>query len=665
MCKGKLDRRLPTQALARRRLPLWPFVFAPSMCMAGTDLTDLNLEQLLQMTVVGASKYEQKQSEVAAAVSIITREEIKAFGWHTLADALASLPGLYTTYDRQYNYLGTRGFGVPGDLNTRTLVMVNGNRLNDPTFDSGPVGASLPLDMDLVERIEYIPGPGGAVYGQNAMFGVVNVITRTAASVNGVELAASYQEPQAEGEIRATWGKQLDNGLNMLISMSGMNARGQDLFFNYGASGISGVATGLDGERNRQLFANVTRGPWSFDLMYSNHTKDDPTGAYLSDPLVPGQFQGDGYTVGQLTYQNSFAADALQVSGRLFSGQERYTSMLSYGTRYSSTPAVGDWVGAEVRLLWTGIAGHKLMLGLETQDNTRQDEYIINFANPADNISIPESGHRIGVYVQDEWQLTRSVSSTLGARVDQNNVTGTTVSPRVAFIWEPSPVSTLKALYGRAYRAPNVFERDYSDNVTQTSNPSLQGESIDTLELVADYRASPVLNLRASVYEWTMEHLITLGIDPVTGLSQYQSGETDHARGIELSADRTWEQGARLRGSVSIQNVDRSGGTPLVNSPQVLGKLNFSAPLHWAGLRLSYEAQYDSSRLTLNGTSVGGYMISNVRLSTDALAKGLDVSLGIYNAFDRHYAEPAAYTNWQNVLQQDGRSVQLKLNYAF
>jgi outer membrane receptor protein involved in Fe transport len=58
-------------------------------------------------------------------------------------------------------------------------------------------------------------------------------------------------------------------------------------------------------------------------------------------------------------------------------------------------------------------------------------------------------------------------------------------------------------------------------------------------------------------------------------------------------------------------------------------------------------------------------MISNVRLSTDALAKGLDVSLGIYNAFDRHYAEPAAYTNWQNVLQQDGRSVQLKLTYAF
>ena len=61
--------------------------------------------------------------------------------------------------------MGARGFGLPGDVNTRLLVTINGNRVNDPTFDQGPFGQTFPLDLDLVERIEFIPGPGGAVYG--------------------------------------------------------------------------------------------------------------------------------------------------------------------------------------------------------------------------------------------------------------------------------------------------------------------------------------------------------------------------------------------------------------------------------------------------------------------------------------------------------------------
>ena len=90
------------------------------------DLTALSLEQLLGISIVGASKYEQKQGDVAASVSVITRQEIKTFGWRTLDEALASLPGVHTTYDRQYSYLGMRGFGLPGDYNSRALVTING-----------------------------------------------------------------------------------------------------------------------------------------------------------------------------------------------------------------------------------------------------------------------------------------------------------------------------------------------------------------------------------------------------------------------------------------------------------------------------------------------------------------------------------------------------------
>ena len=172
-----VGRRARTLSALLFCLPL--LAISPKVAAAVADITQMSLEQLLDITIIGASKYEQKQDEVAASVSVITRNEIKAFGWRTLDEALASLPGIHTTYDRQYTYLGTRGFGLPGDFNTRVLLTINGNRVNDAVYDQAFFGRAFPLDLDLIERIEFISGPGGAVYGQNALFGVVNVVTRS------------------------------------------------------------------------------------------------------------------------------------------------------------------------------------------------------------------------------------------------------------------------------------------------------------------------------------------------------------------------------------------------------------------------------------------------------------------------------------------------------
>ena len=631
---------------------------------AGHDLTTLSLEQLMNLTVVGASKYEQKQSEVAAAVSIITRDEIRAFGWRTLDQALASLPGIHSTYDRQYSHVSARGFGMPGDMNTRMLVTINGNRINDIIFDTGPTGRDFPLDLDLIERIEFIPGPGSAVYGQNAMFGVVNVITRSGAEVAGVEVAGGGQYPQRSGEGRFTFGRRLDNGVDMLVSASGLHALDEDRFFSFGKSGISGVAYGLDGERDKEFFSRIARGPWSFEFVYGDRRKDDPSGVYVSDPLVPGQYQGDRYTLAQWQYQDSLRDDTLQVLARLFVGQNRYSSTLSYGTPFDF-PAVGEWHGGELRLLSTTLKNHKLMVGLEVQETTRNDQSINDLANPANSLLISSPGNRSGLYGQDEWRISETITATLGLRLDKNDTTGSKTSPRVALIWQASPGTTWKALAGRAHRAPNANERDYYDNLALVANPALQGETINTLELVADHRVGRDLNLRGSVYRWTMRDLIMPGIDPVTGLTQFQSGDTVDARGVELSADKTWRGGSRLRGSLSFQQAGYANGTRLVNSPTWLGKLNFSAPLAVAGLRLGYEFQYDSARLTLDGSKLEGYALSHIHLGTDQLAKGLELGLSIRNLFDRRYAQPGARTNWQNALEQDGRSVYLQAIYKF
>ena len=636
----------------------------PSHANSSGDLTALSLEQLLDVSIVGASKYEQKQSEVAAAVSVITRQEIKAFGWRTLDEALASLPGIHTTYDRQYSYLGVRGFGLPGDLTARVLITIDGNRVNDPTYDGGPVGRELPVDLDLIERIEFIPGPGGAVYGQNAMFGVVNLVTRRGADVDGAELAFARQNPQRLWEGRASWGRRLGNGVDLLLSVSGMNARGQDRFYEYGTSGVSGVATGMDAERDRELFARVAGGAWAFELVHGDRRKKDPTAAFFNDPLVPTAPFKDSSTLAQLQYQNRYVDDTLQLSARLFMGRYRYDGIFSYGTWFGF-PAQGDWRGTEWRVVSSAFAGHKLMVGLEAQDNVRTDQAVLDLADPANDLHIARSGYRVGLYAQDEWRLADTLVATLGLRVDRNNLTGTKASPRAALIWQAGPDTAVKALYGRAHRAPNAYESEYSDRFSQVANPALHGERVDTLELVADQRVGRDLVLRASVYQWTTRDLVTLGIDPASGLSQFQSGQAVKARGMELSADKTWGNGARVRGSVSLQDAAYANGDSLLNSPKLLGKLNLSGPLPWAGLRAGYELRFDSRRQSRDGSMLGGYALSNLHLSTEALATGLELSLGVFNLFDKRYSHPAAESNWQNALDQDGRSVRARLLYRF
>jgi outer membrane receptor protein involved in Fe transport len=275
------------------------------------------------------------------------------------------------------------------------------------------------------------------------------------------------------------------------------------------------------------------------------------------------------------------------------------------------------------------------------------------------------SGWRTGLFAQDEWALSESLSATLGLRVDRNNVTGTALSPRAALVWRATGDLIVKTLFGRAHRAPNVYEHDYDDGVTLIANPALRGETINTLEFVTDYRVDRELAVRGSVYRWTMNGLVTQGIEPISGLVQYQSGESVTARGVELSADKTWPWGGRLRGSVSLQHAEFTSGIALENSPRALAKLNFSSPLGGTGLRLACELFHASARRDTTGGELSGYMVSNLTLLAERLAPGLEGSLTAYNLFDARYQHPGSRNNWQNGLEQDGRSLRAKLVYRY
>ena len=112
-------------------------------------LADKSLEDLMAVevgTVFGAARREQRVTEAPSSVTIVTAEDIRTFGWRTLADALSSVRGFYVTNDRNYTYVGVRGFGRPSDYNNRVLVLVNGHRYNDNVYDQALIGNEFPVD---------------------------------------------------------------------------------------------------------------------------------------------------------------------------------------------------------------------------------------------------------------------------------------------------------------------------------------------------------------------------------------------------------------------------------------------------------------------------------------------------------------------------------------
>src|SRR5262245_34482925 len=182
---------------------------------------DLSIEQLgnIEVPIVeAASKYKQKTTEAPSSVTIITSDEIKKQGYRTLADLLRNVPGLYVSYDRLYSFLGIRGFNL-GDYNNRVLLLVNGHRINNSLSDGAFIGTEFILDVDLIDRVEIIRGPGSSLYGANAFFGVINVITRKGRDMGGHGAEASGEAESYDSyKGRVTYGKNFQNGLEVLLS---------------------------------------------------------------------------------------------------------------------------------------------------------------------------------------------------------------------------------------------------------------------------------------------------------------------------------------------------------------------------------------------------------------------------------------------------------------
>lgn len=601
----------------RRLAPLcWLALAASAQAQSSPDLTQLPLEQLLDTEVVGAARFARQITDAASAVSVLTAQDIQALGLRTLGEVLDQMRGLHLTTDLDYVYLGARGIGGPGAYAGRVLMLVDGIAAVDNLFDQVFLGQDGLLDPALIERIEYAPGAGSAMYGNNAFLGVINIVTRRGRDLDGVEAALAAGSNQ-DRQARLSAGRRLDDGREWLASVT---LRRND---SVPTSEVGHLP--LPGQANALSY--FFKGQWddlNLQALGSRRTvqRDYPWG--------PGSdSHTDGGDVIALGHEHAWD-NGWRTLLRGAWGAQEYQYHLTWppaddyaGGLWSN----GRWWGLESQAGYVGWTDHRLALGLRLRADP-----VLRYRE-ADNqgVWLQDSMRRksLSVSAEDEWTLTPDWRLTLGLRGDRRTHVDWTASPHAALVWWATPDWQFKASLGRAARFASAAEEGFGDA------PQTHAERALHRELSTEYRRND-LRLLASVYRSSVRQLIW----PDPQIDQLSS------HGLELEGEWQW-QGLRLRASQVVQHSSNNLGEGLAYAPRHIGKLQLSVPLGSERWRLSSAVRHTGAyRTASSGTVPTSTRIDLTLLGLKAVA-GLDLTVGWRNVgnspehtLDEYYSTP-------------------------
>jgi outer membrane receptor protein involved in Fe transport len=657
------------------------------------DLTSLPFEKLTQTDVITASKLAKQVSDSPSAVSIVTADDIRTFGYRSLAEVINSMRGLYTTFDRRYEYLGGRGFGAPGDYVGRIMVLIDGSATQDNLYNQAYIDNSGLVDLELIERVEYVPGTGSVTYGNNALLGIINVITKKGADFNSAQVAGDIASFGSHKQ-RISVGKKLDNGLDMLFSASWLKSDGQNLHFPYfdTAKENKGWAVNQDFEEARRLFGKVEFEGLSLQVASVTRTKASPL------PKRENAFNRIYHLVDEnnlvsAKYEFNLSNDFKSVS-RLYYGRYEDRALREYGEinpaeQFVKNQSIGQWWGLDQKFALTRIVGHTIVFGAEYRDDFQQEFSPValnaKFEEQFRLYKYPYTNRTYSLYATDEFTISESLSANVGLRYDKPNAVDCSVdpcirfahkaafSPRMALVYQADTATTVKASYSRAFRLPSPYDIS-SSNQSDLVKP----EQVSATELVLLHDVNPQLRFTGSIYH------------SILADQQYRSSTTgeriyvgrSRTKGLELQLDQSWTNDIRLRASASWQDATDPEGLTLVNSPRTLAKFNLSWPAMDSAIRMGLEAQYLGRRITKElrddelivvrpGRPLGGITLANLTFSSAQRWNGVGASFSIKNALNRQYEVPASIVRNEreglvlDTMEMDGRSFWLQLTWDF
>jgi outer membrane cobalamin receptor len=627
---------------------------------------DASLDSLLGLRISAASKYAQTSREAPASVTILTADDLRLFGYRNLQEALESVRGFYVSSDRNYVYLGTRGFSRPTDYNNRVVLLVDGHTTNEQVWGAAEI-AGVPFDLDAVERIEVVRGPGSALYGTSAMFAVINIVTKSGAALDGISATGRVGTGRARESAIAAGHTFAGRGTFALSGLAS-HTDGRSLYFpEFDAPETNrGIARDLDWESGASLLATLGYGDVTARAGYGSRGKGIPTAAFSTAFNDPSAETVDRTMWVELSARREIGA-AHHLSARVYGDQYRYRGVYpgdsgTYIDRGASTD-----VGGEAMLIWDPSSRDRVTVGTEVRHVSRawywerqQDGFVTSDDAPFDVGSL---------FAQNELQLSRALTLVGGLRLEKRSRTRAAAAPRIALIATPDRQTTLKLLYGEAFRAPTPAEADLSTSFYER-NPALGPERIRTIELELQRRVTAPVLVGVSVYDYHIRDLIDqVSYDEASGV-QYRNVEASTGAGIEAQVDVQPGGPLSARATYEImRSEDESDGTRLTNSPAHTGSL--AAMLRgWSGLRSAVTARYESGRRTVVGTSTSSFVRTDLNVgyavpaaSGAAWLRGADLSVRITNLFDVRYAVPGGLEHLQASIPQDGRAISVRLGW--
>lgn len=507
---------------------------AQSAPQAELPLADYSLEQLSDIVVTSVSRQDEPLARAPASVFVIKGAEIRRAGATTLPEALRLAPNLQVARIDAWSYaVSARGFLSP--QSNKLLVMVDGRSVYSPLF-SGVFWDMQDVALDDVERIEVVSGPGGVAWGTNAVNGVVNIITRSAAATGG-GLASVWIGSEEHGA-SVRYGARLAGGAHLRAYARSSEVEGVRLDDGRG---------GDDGAMRRQQAG--FRLDWQ-DARQDVTLSGDVHQGRLRAGGLPGRARLDGANLLGRIERRFDNGDALRLQG---------------------------WIDQTRRYL-DGGGGQRLdTLDLELQHMLRRADHALSWGagyrysrDRIDNapfvrfMPARRSLRWSHLFVQDEVRLAERLRASAGLRVEHNVYTGSEWLPSVRLAWDASPQSMLWAALSRTVRAPARLDRDFyaldpddPDRYLVAGGRDTVAETARVAELGWRSQPTPALSYSATLYYNDFERLRSLepapGAAPPWTLASLGKGA---ARGVELWGSWQAARGWRLHAGATWQEVD-------------------------------------------------------------------------------------------------------------
>jgi outer membrane receptor for ferrienterochelin and colicins len=687
-------------------------------------LSELSLEDLMNIQVETASGYKQTATEAPSTILVITAQQIEERGYEQLEDALRDVPGIDMVHLNGYAPTIFYFRGLYGVENLRALMMIDGIAENNISGTNDMAGPAYSLHN--IERIEVIWGPASAIYGNNAFGGVINMITKKGSDVNGLHIE------RGTGTLNTSFEK----------AVYGINKSGFDISF-------SGSVYRTDGPRftNRDpnydgayvnnawgFYANIAYTYRKFKTTLGGRAFDTPMGwgNLLNSPTkflgLPPQGNGNDGTIGILSsdfrgekpgleetfartlfLQSEYSASKrLSLLGRVEyreSGisDKSYIYLTADGKKLFRVPFAqsSNRVEADISGNYSIGEKHKFSAGIQFyQDNLERDSTgrNTNRGTTADTTTYTINGHFLvsglyttfkpryfsiwntfGSYLQYtlNTNLLGKTYFTIGARYDNSNIYKTSPSPRIAVINQPNKNLTIKLLYGNAFRAPVLSEKLTADRLRKPIDP----EKIYTYEANIIYKPSNKYLLQINGF---YNHLtdVILQTKVVSLVQNTTTGKMDIG-GVEAKADVifsksisafinfTYQDGKQTQiGTVTQPGVDSSFIIP--NIAKFKGNAGLAFRIEDL-FTVSVIGNWVGTRQVL-GTNpygdVGGYFLTNLVISTHKLYNNkVTVSLNIRNLFNVKWLDPGLRAGdgmlLPTVLEQPGITGLFKIGFNF